>query len=87
MLLSGIMTTALALALPAIVTAGQNCKCQDDRGQYNQLTKECCAKACALSYFPGPNNQCSARGTNCIDSGAFVKCCQGKGVGGAHCWN
>ncbi|TFK47185.1 hypothetical protein OE88DRAFT_1738871 [Heliocybe sulcata] len=67
--------------------AGYNCKCQDSNGQYNELTAECCnAQNNPLISYPGGNHQCTSS-VNAIDSGAFVQCCQGKGVGGAYCWN
>ncbi|KDQ10097.1 hypothetical protein BOTBODRAFT_190705 [Botryobasidium botryosum FD-172 SS1] len=73
------------------VLAGHNCKCQDDRGQYNELTSKCCGKDPsagnpAVIYYPGPNHQCTSP-YNVIDSGAFVQCCQNEGVGGAYCWD
>lgn len=41
--------------------AGHNCKCQDDNGQYDELTRECCNKQIAFKpliiQYPGPNNQ------------------------------
>ncbi|TLD33613.1 hypothetical protein PspLS_00269 [Pyricularia sp. CBS 133598] len=83
----------LAASLPVLVSAGQNCKCQDDNGQYDALTATCCSSDPTIlcifppAYFPGPNNQCSASGSNCIDSGAFVQCCKDHGVGGAFCWD
>ncbi|KAK4617582.1 hypothetical protein CLAFUW4_12445 [Fulvia fulva] len=90
-------TTTLSMILLGLFTAvqaGQNCKCQDGNGQYNDLTEQCCKlHACGSgaagtsSHYPGPNHQCSAEGTNCLDSGAFVQCCQMLGVGGAYCWN
>lgn len=38
--------------------AGMNCKCQDDRGQFNEATRTCCSRQSnPLTYYPGPNNQ------------------------------
>ncbi|KAH0606080.1 uncharacterized protein H6S33_003741 [Morchella sextelata] len=66
--------------------AGMNCKCQDDRGQFNEATRTCCGRQSnPLTYFPGPNNQC-ANPANGIDSGAFESCCKSLGVGAAYCW-
>jgi len=70
--------------------AGHNCKCQDSRGQYDQLTVICCGKDPkanpGIVYYGGGNHQCTSP-FGAIDSGAFVKCCQNEGVGGAFCWD
>ncbi|KAH7095099.1 hypothetical protein FB567DRAFT_511753 [Paraphoma chrysanthemicola] len=93
-LLTTVFLTAISGAL-----AGQNCKCQARNGQgpqNNAATEKCCNKdvndACVFSWlpsFPGPNNQCSAGGTNCLNSGAFVECCRQETNGRleAYCWN
>ncbi|KAK4220818.1 hypothetical protein QBC38DRAFT_378273 [Podospora fimiseda] len=83
------MRSAIILVISALSTgtlAGYNCKCQDDRGQFNAATEACCKLWGGLiGYYPGPNNQC-ANALNGIDSGNFVKCCQSFGVGTAYCW-
>ncbi|KAH6899096.1 hypothetical protein BKA70DRAFT_1314409 [Coprinopsis sp. MPI-PUGE-AT-0042] len=92
----------ITLSVALGVLAGQNCKCQASNGQgpqWNGLTDYCCrgnggakhgtVQTCLLpgtGYFPGPNNQCSAGGTNCLNSGAFVRCCQENGAPSAFCW-
>ncbi|KAF1825866.1 uncharacterized protein K489DRAFT_331331 [Dissoconium aciculare CBS 342.82] len=89
--------SGMVLLLAGSAMAGQNCKCQDPSGtgpQYNDATETCCGKlqcggpaGIGGSYYPGPNHQCSASGTNCLDSGAFVQCCKDLGGPGAYCWN
>ncbi|KAH6885616.1 hypothetical protein BKA70DRAFT_1237014 [Coprinopsis sp. MPI-PUGE-AT-0042] len=82
--------------------AGQNCKCQAANGQgpqWDEATKACCIGVPGALYrttitciegmaglYPGGNHQCDAKRTNCIDSGAFVKCCQSLGAPSAFCW-
>ncbi|KDQ65085.1 hypothetical protein JAAARDRAFT_247618 [Jaapia argillacea MUCL 33604] len=60
------MRFSFAIVLSALAVgsalAGHNCKCQDDRGQYNELTAECCyqqGEIGQLLYYPGPNHQVS----------------------------
>ncbi|KAH6906954.1 hypothetical protein BKA70DRAFT_1285921 [Coprinopsis sp. MPI-PUGE-AT-0042] len=79
----------ITLSVALGVLAGQNCKCQASNGQgpqWNGLTDYCCRGNGGTGYFPGPNNQCSAGGTNCLNSGAFVRCCQENGAPSAFCW-
>ncbi|KAH6885614.1 hypothetical protein BKA70DRAFT_1237012 [Coprinopsis sp. MPI-PUGE-AT-0042] len=74
---------AASFAIGAL--AGENCKCQAANGQgpqYNDATAYCCrgqggtdfgtVRTCFLpaGTYPGANSQCTARGSNCIDSGA-----------------
>ncbi|KIM83281.1 hypothetical protein PILCRDRAFT_819532 [Piloderma croceum F 1598] len=42
----------------ARILAVDNCKCQDARGQYDDLTKACCINQTASSYatYPGRNH-------------------------------
>ncbi|KDQ65084.1 hypothetical protein JAAARDRAFT_64869 [Jaapia argillacea MUCL 33604] len=84
-----IVSAFIAALCASSALAGYNCKCQDSRGQYNELTRYCCEQQPSWItgvFFPGPNNQCVSA-LNHIDSGAFVQCCQGQGVGGAFCWD
>lgn len=39
---SSLLQLASLALLAATVQAGYNCKCQDDRGQYDILTQDCC---------------------------------------------
>lgn len=79
-----IFTTSL---LVTSVLAGWNCKCQDSNGQYNWATESCCALDLSSdhAYHDNQSHQCSSRSGG-LDSGAFVRCCQGYGYGGAYCW-
>ncbi|TFK47184.1 hypothetical protein OE88DRAFT_1666501 [Heliocybe sulcata] len=80
--------TLISALFATSALAGHNCKCQDSNGQYNALTQYCCNQQPSISdiYYPGPNHQCTSPG-NEINSGDFVTCCQGQGVGGAYCWD
>ncbi|KAH6885629.1 hypothetical protein BKA70DRAFT_1410500 [Coprinopsis sp. MPI-PUGE-AT-0042] len=93
----------VAISIASGVLAGQNCKCQAANGQgpqWNDLTNYCCrgqggfdfatvatCLAPFAGFYPGPNHQCSAGGTNCLNSGQFVKCCQSQGAPSAFCWD
>ncbi|KAM0814104.1 hypothetical protein AB5N19_14106 [Seiridium cardinale] len=80
------------LLLAVLAQAGHNCKCQDSNGQYNGFTKSCCFDQRGgdvlsdITYHDDQVHQCTSA-SNHLDSGAFVTCCQGHGVGGAYCWN
>ncbi|KAH6885618.1 hypothetical protein BKA70DRAFT_1237016 [Coprinopsis sp. MPI-PUGE-AT-0042] len=97
-LVSLLITVSVALG----ALAGQNCKCQASNGQGPQddaATQYCCTGAGASLFgttrtcskpagtYPGGSHQCDAKGTNCINSGAFVSCCKLRGAPGAFCWN
>jgi hypothetical protein len=84
------LTAFIPIIFTASTHAGYNCKCQDARGQYNDLTKACCLEQFNANdrnelHGPGPNSQCVSD-FNGIDNGEFVRCCIRKGVGGAFCW-
>jgi len=75
--------------LTASALAVDNCKCQDARGQYNELTSICCDEMGdqGLTY-PGKNHQCTDWTIRRrIDGTEFDQCCKAHGVGGAFCWN
>ncbi|UJR34639.1 hypothetical protein I4U23_027416 [Adineta vaga] len=75
--------------LVSCIHAVGNCRCQDNRGQYTEITRICCLEQQVTRdvgvVFMGPNNQCM-NPMNRLDSGAFERCCKTLAVGGASCW-
>ncbi|KAL0634240.1 hypothetical protein Q9L58_006858 [Maublancomyces gigas] len=82
-----IIALATPLLLAAGVLAGDNCKCQDSAGQYNEATQFCCDNQQVEGnvYHGDQVHQCS-NAFGALNSGLFVECCMAEGHGGAFCW-
>ncbi|PVH74612.1 hypothetical protein DL98DRAFT_593942 [Cadophora sp. DSE1049] len=78
------VVTPLSILITTVNAIG-NCKCQDSKGQYNSLTRECCTYQFTEVYHGDQHHQCSSF-SGSLSKSAFEDCCKYLGAGGAFCW-